>query len=112
MKTEKTAKLAAVIICIFLFGACTLPNKSVKYEAFKSDKKCVEYEPGMQWQDIEDKFCEQEITPIPAGNSLDQNIRIYEEKFVIFHTELKKIKINEKTRYLEIVNKLEICVQE
>lgn len=65
----------------------------------------------MQWRDIEDKFGEPDFTPIPTGNSLSQNIRIYKNKFVIVHTELKKMKVNEKIRYLEIVDKLEICCQ-
>lgn len=109
MKAKKVIKLLIPLACTFLLSACIPSNKTVKYDEFKLNLNCISYEAGMHWKTFEESFAEPDYTPIPTGESLSQNIRIYKDKFIFVHTELKKIKVDGRTRYEEVVNILEIC---
>lgn len=100
-----------LLTLLFFFSACSLSNESVFLDEIKSDLNCFAYEDGLRWQIIKDALGEPDFTPLPSGESLSKNTRVYQDKVVIFHTELSKIKVNEKTRYEEIISRVEICTQ-
>ena len=94
---------------ILIFASCSLSPKTVNLEDIKSGQVCFIYEEGMKWKDVEENFGEPDYSPVPSGERLSQNSRVYRSKFVVFYTDLKKIKVNSKTRYEEVITKLEIC---
>jgi hypothetical protein len=65
----------------------------------------------VRWKIIKTAFGEPDFAPLPSGESLSKNARVYQDKVVIFHTELNKIKVNGKTRYEEVISRVEICKQ-
>jgi hypothetical protein len=81
----------------------------VSLEEIRSDLNCFSYEDGLRWQIIKEELGEPDFAPLPSGESLSKNTRVYEDKVVIFHTELNKIRVNGKTRYEEIISSVEIC---
>ena len=108
MYIKNILKLLVILIFIII-SACVPSNKTVRLDEIKSNFNCVEYNDGMRWKEIEGKLGEPDYTPIPTGKSLSGNTRIYRGKFIIFYTELKKIEVEGKTRYIEVVSKTEIC---
>jgi hypothetical protein len=108
MHIKNLFKLLVILIFIII-SACSPANKTVRIEEFKSSLNCTEYNDDMRWIEIEEKFGEPVYAPIPTGQSLSGNMRIYRGKCIIFYTDLKKIKVEGKTRYIEVVYKIEIC---
>lgn len=108
MFTNNISRLSFILI-FFIITACAASNKTVKLEEFKSNLNCIEYNNGMRWIEIESKFGEPDYTPIPTGNSLSENTRIYKGKCIIFYTGPNKIRVEGKTRYEEVITKIEIC---
>jgi hypothetical protein len=109
MRKKISNKYLVLLTLLFSFSACSLSNQSVTLDEIKSDLKCVTYEDGLRWQIIKEELGEPDFAPLPSGESLSKNTRVYEDKIVIFHTELNKIKVNGKTRYEEIISRVEIC---
>lgn len=92
-----------------IFSSCSLSHGTVNLEDIKSGQSCFIYEEGMNWKDLEKKFGEPDYSPLPSAEKLSQNSRVYRINFVIFYSDLKKIKVDGKTRYEEVITKLEIC---
>lgn len=101
----------ALILAIVALGicACAVPTKTTTLEEIKPGLNCLVYGEGIEWKAIEEKLGEPDYAPIPTGQKLGQNIRIYTDKTIMFHTELKRRKVDGKIRYEEIITKLEIC---
>ena len=108
---RKTSIFSVLLVSIALTAllGCAVPDKTVKLQEFKAHLDCLVYEGETQWKDIEGLFGEPDRTPLPTGESLSRNTRIYENKVIIFHTERKKIKVEGNVRYEEVVTKVEIC---
>lgn len=109
-KTTLFGVLVVSIVLVVLSGCAGL-NKTVKLEEYKADHDCFVYEGEMVWKDVEEAFGEPDRFPLPSAESLSKNTRIYEDKILIFYTEQKRIKIQGKIRYPEVVTKLEICTK-
>ncbi|MGD8371514.1 MAG: hypothetical protein PVH57_13155 [Syntrophobacterales bacterium] len=109
MRKKFINKYLMLLTLLFFFSACSLSNESLSLDEIKSDLNCFTYEDGMRWQIIKEEFGEPDLAPLPSGKGLSRNTRVYEDKVVIFHTELNKIKVDGKTRYEEIISRVEIC---
>ena len=99
------------LMLLVLLSACSFSKKTVYLDEVKSHLNCFTYQDGMRWNIIQEDFGEPDIAPVPSGESLRENTRVYEDKVIIFHTDLKPIKVDGKTRYEEIITKVEICKQ-
>lgn len=102
-----TRHLFIFLVLIVLSGCFS--NKTVKWDEYRAGLRCFTYEPQMWWKDIKETFGEADRYPIPTGESLEKNTRIYEDSVVIFHIDRKKISVDGKIRYEEVVKKVEIC---
>lgn len=109
MRTKIINKSLIILSLLLLLSACSLSNRAESLDEIKSELNCFVYEDGMRWKIIKTAFDEPDFAPLPSGESLSKNTRGYEGKVVIFHTELNKIKVNGKTRYEEIISRVEIC---
>jgi hypothetical protein len=63
----------------------------------------------VKWKEVEENFGEPDYAPLPSGESLSENSRVYRDKIIIFYTDRKRIKADGKTRYEEVITNLEIC---
>lgn len=110
---RKTAFFSVLFVYLVLtvLSGCAGLDKTVNLEEYKADRDCFVYEGEMAWKDVEEAFGEPDQLPLPSGESLSKNARIYENKILIFYTEQKRIKIQGKIRYPEVVTKLEICTK-
>jgi hypothetical protein len=111
MRKRIISKYLMLLTLLFSLSACSLSNESISLDEIKSDLNCFAYEDGVRWKIIKAAFGEPDFAPLPSGESLSRNTRVYEDKVVIFHTELNKIKVNGKTRYEEVISSVEICKQ-
>ncbi len=108
--SAKTFCYYLMTFTIFLIASsCSLSHQAVTVEDIKSGKVCFAYEEYVKWKEIEEKFGEPDHAPVPSGESLSENSRVYRDKIIIFYTDRKKTKIDGKTRYEEVITKLEIC---
>jgi len=109
---KKIINNSLIILSLFLLlSACSLSNKTASLDEIKSELNCFVYEDGVRWKVIKTAFGDPDFAPLPSGEILSKNTRVYQDKVVIFHTELNKIKVNGKTRYEEIISRVEICTQ-
>ena len=109
MRKRIVIHLLMIVILTIGLSACLSFTKTRTLEEIKSDLNCIVYKEGMKWKVIEEEFGEPDYAPIPTGEKLSENTRIYEDKTIIFCTELKKIKVKGKIRYEEVITGLEIC---
>lgn len=109
MRKRIVINLLILVVVAFGLSACAVPTKTTTLEESKSGLNCLVYTEGIRWKDVQEKFGEPAYAPMPTGEKLSQNIRIYSDKTIIFHTELKRMKVEGKTRYEEVITKLEIC---
>ena len=99
--------LSIVLVLALSSFSCALPSKTIK--EIREPLNCVEYKEGMRWEAIQENFGTPDFAPIPSGEKLSENTRVYKGKTIIFYTELKKTRVGEKIRYEEVITKLEIC---
>ena len=111
MRKKIINKSLIILSLLLLLSACSLSNKTASLDEIKSELNCFAYEDGVRWKIIKTAFGEPDFAPLPSGESLSKNTRVYEDKVVIFYTELNKIKVNGKTRYEEVISRVEICKQ-
>jgi hypothetical protein len=111
MRRRVFAHVLMVLMLTVLLSACSISGKRVCLDEVKSSSNCVTFHDGMRWKIIQENFGEPDIAPLPTGESLRENTRVYKDKVIIFHTDLKPIKVNGKTRYEEVVTEIEICEQ-
>lgn len=98
-----------VLMTFPLMGCATLGNQITLTE-LKTDLTCIELQNELKWADISREFGTPEILPLPEkGMSLGKNARGYRDEIVIYYTELKEVKEDGKTRFIEVVYKTEIC---
>lgn len=109
MRKRIVIHLLMIVILTFGLSACLSFTRTRTLEEIKSDLNCIVYKEGMTWKVIEEEFGEPDYAPIPSGEKLSENARIYEDKTIIFCTELKKIKVDGKIRFEEVIAGLEIC---
>jgi hypothetical protein len=109
MRNEIVFKVVILFIVTFGMCACAAPTKTTTLEEIKIGFNCHVYREGMEWKAIEEKFGEPDYAPIPTGQKLSQNIRIYTELIIMFHTELKRKVVDGKIRYEEVITTVEIC---
>lgn len=109
MRRKNLSNCLIVSLFVVVFTSCSFSNQTVRLEDIESGLNCIAYEEGMKWKLIQETFGEPDCAPVPSGDSLSKNARIYKDKIVIFHSELKKIKVEGKTRYEEVITKFEIC---
>jgi len=109
MKRRIFISYLMVVILAFGLSACALSTKTRTLEEIRSNLNCITCEEGTKWKSIQEEFGDPDYAPRPTEGKLSQNTRIYRDRFIIFYTELKRIKVGGKIRFEEVVTKLEIC---
>ncbi len=104
-------RFAIFFVIVITLTSCTILQKPPKtLEQVKAGLDCIEYKEGMDWNQISDKFSTPPITPLPEpGTDLSKNARGYKNMTIIFYTERREVKVGEKVRFHEVVNKIEVC---
>ena len=111
MRRRVFTHVLTVLMLPVLLSACSISGKKVHLDEFKANLNCFAFQDGMRWKIIQENFGKPDITPLPSRESLRENTRVYEDKVIIFHTHLKPIKVDGKTRYEEVITKVEFCKQ-
>ncbi len=108
---RKAIVINVLMLAVVAYGlsACAGPGKTKTLKEIKFGLNCLVYKKEIKWKDVQEKFGEPYYAPIPTGEKLNQNIRIYTDKTILFHTEPKRMKVDGKIRYKEVITKLEIC---
>jgi len=103
-------RLILFIIFILALPACSSFSEPETLGNLKENLNCIEYEKDMQWNEIKESFGSPTNTPIPnADSELSLNTRVYKNMSVIFYTKLQKLEQDGKTRFKEVVYKVEVC---
>jgi len=90
--------------------ACTTLSNSGTLSQQKENLYCLEYSNGVLWEQVQSAFGDPAFSPKPEpGTNLSQNARGYKNLRVYFYTKSQKIEEEGKTRFKEVVYKVEIC---
>jgi hypothetical protein len=109
MRKKIVTNVLILVVVALGICACALRTKTTTLEEIKPGLNCLVYTGEIKWKAIEEKLGEPDYAPIPTGQKLSQNIRIYTDLTIMFHTELKSKKVDGKIRYEEVITELEIC---
>ena len=63
----------------------------------------------MQWDQVEKRFGRPDEAPIPAPGSLFRNTRVYKDKIVVFYVDTKETIEAGRSKFIEVVKKVELC---
>jgi hypothetical protein len=103
-------RFSAILIITVVLSSCAIMQSPQTLAQVKENSPCLEYSKGMAWGDVSGKIGPPDVTPLPEpGRSLSKNSRVYHNMTVIFYTETQEVKEGEKTRFKEVVSKIEIC---
>ena len=95
-----------LLLLVVMAASCAAPPV---LSGVKGELSCVEYQPGMGWDQVAAKFGTPEITPQPEpGTDLSLNSRGYRDMTVIFYTKRQQVNEEGKIRFKEVVYKIEI----
>lgn len=108
LKTSAT-KVYLVSFFLLLISSCTSLGSAQTPEDTKARLDCLDPSNELQWEEVERQFGKPDETPIPAPGSLFKNIRIYKDKFVVFHVDKKEIIEAARSKFAEVVIKIEVC---
>lgn len=114
-KEETMRRFAIFFVIAIILTSCSATlqgSKSKRLDEVKADLNCIEYKEGMDWEQVK-KIGEPDIYPLPepdtASTGLSKNTRVYKNMTLIFYTETKEVKEEEKVRFREVVTKIEVC---
>jgi len=100
-------RLAVLLLLALLLTSCT--NQMAQSQV-KEGGSCLEYQAGMDWDQVANKLGPPGILPKPeAGTDLSQNARGYNDMVVTFYTKREQVKEDGKIRFKEVVYKIEVC---
>jgi len=100
----------SLFVIVVALSSCTTFQSPKTLDKVKAGLDCIEYNEGIGWKQIYEKFGTPDIAPIPQpGQDLSKNARVYEDKIIIFYTERQEVKEGEKIRFNEVVTKIEVC---
>jgi len=103
-------RFSAILIVILVLSSCALFPSPQPLEQVKGAAPCLEYVQGIPWSEVSGKIGPPEVAPLPEpGSSLSKNSRVYRNMTVIFYTEAQEVQEGGKTRFKEVVYKIEIC---
>jgi len=92
-----------------MLTACAAQQIQQTLGQAKTGLVCIEYKDGIVWKQASDAFGVP-IAPLPEpGTELTRNARIYKDRVVIFYTDKQEVTEEGKTRFKEVVKKVEIC---
>lgn len=101
---------AAFFAIMIILTSCATFQKPKTLEEVRANLDCIEYKDGIVWKEIVEKFGNPDNAPLPEpGTDLTKNARVYKDHTVIFYASLQEIKEEEKIRFHEVVNKIEVC---
>jgi hypothetical protein len=63
----------------------------------------------MPWEQVKRSLGREDETPIPGPGSLFTNARIYTDKVLIFHVDTMEITEAGRSKFVEIVKKIDLC---
>ena len=91
-----------------------MSHKDRTIQKIKSDLTCIELKTNCDqdnpdWMEIEKVLGEADEYPPDYDGEHNKNTRVYHGKDIIFYVESKKIEIDGKTRFHEVITKVEIC---
>ena len=100
-------RLSVLLLLALLLTSCT---NQMALSQVKEGVSCLEYQAGMDWDQVANKLGPPGIFPKPeAGTDLSLNARGYNDMVVIFYTKREQVKENGKIRFKEVVYKIEVC---
>ena len=100
-------RLSVLLLLALLLTSCA---NQMALGPVKEGVSCLEYQAGMDWDQVANKLGPPGIFPKPeAGTDLSQNARGYNDMVVIFHTKREQVKEDGKIRFKEVVYKIEVC---
>ena len=103
-------RLILFSIVMLATAACASFSGPETLGQFKNNLHCIEYTQDMPWDEIKDSLGSPGATPMPEpGSGLSQNARVYKGTSVVFYTKLQKVEQDGKTRFKEVVYKIEVC---
>jgi hypothetical protein len=103
-------RFSTILIITIVLSSCAIMQSPQTLGQVKENSPCLEYAKGMAWRDVSGKIGPPDVAPLPeSGSSLSKNSRVYHNMTVIFYTEPQEVKEGEKTRFKEVVYKMEIC---
>jgi hypothetical protein len=111
VKGEKAMKRSLVFLAIAsVLTSCAYFQPPKTLDQAKVDLDCVNYDKGISWAEISEKFGSPDVAPLPEpGVRLTRNARLYKGKTIIFYTEIQEVKEGEKIRFREVVTGIEVC---
>jgi len=94
---------------LLLFPSCTGLSSARSLEEVKASLDCVTYSDDLQWEQIAKPFGRADETPIPVPGSLFGNTRVYKDKIVIFYVDSKEMIEAGRSKFVEVVKRIEVC---
>ena len=103
-------RLALIIFMAIVPLSCNAFQNNITISQVKQNLNCLEFREGIQWKEAVAKIGEPDIAPFPEpGTDLSVNTRVYNNITIIFHTKRQEFKEEGKTRFMEVVDRIEVC---
>ena len=100
-------RLSVLLLLALMLTSCT---NQMALSQVKEGVSCLEYQAGMDWDQVANKLGPPDILPKPeAGTDLSLNARGYNDMVVTFYTKREQMKEDGKIRFKEVVYKIEVC---
>jgi hypothetical protein len=100
-------RLSVLLLLALMLTSCA---NQMALSPVKEGLSCLEYQTGMDWDQVANKLGPPGILPKPeAGTDLSLNSRGYNDVEVFFFTKREQVKENGKIRFKEVVYKIEVC---
>lgn len=94
---------------LLLIPACASLSSQKTLEEVKSKLDCVAYSDEMPWEQVKTSLGPEDEAPIPGPGSLFKNARVYTDKVLILHVDTKEITEAGRSKFVEVVKKIDLC---
>lgn len=106
----KKQKLSFFVLMAIYLTSCATFQKPVTPDEIRAKLDCLEYKEGISWKNTAEKFGKPDFVPLPEpGTDLSKYVRGYKDKVIIFHVERQEFKEDGKTRFHEVITRIEVC---
>jgi hypothetical protein len=94
---------------LLLIPSCASVTSQRTLEDVKSQLDCVAYSDEMPWEQVKTSLGREDEAPIPGPGTLFTNARVYTDKVLIFHVDTKEITEAGRSKFVEVVKKIDLC---
>ena len=103
-------RVVLALLVPLVLPSCAMFQKPKTLDQIEANLVCVEYVNGMKWGQVRERLGDADIAPLPEpGTNLQQNTRVYKDKWIIFSVENREFRENGKTRFREVTDKIKVC---